>query len=171
MLPNIMQQLRRRVARRLPLLASDHEDLVSQTVTDLARWLKTHPETVVPGNVAALERLAARILNRRIADLFRDATRRWGTVGEEVLEHVPSPTASVERRVLVEKLLRLTAAFIATLDDDERELVMMGSGEADESRALKDVERKRLQRIRERLDNFISERVGAKPADLLRGGD
>jgi DNA-directed RNA polymerase specialized sigma24 family protein len=130
------------------------------------------PESVVTTEDRAhFHGFAMTILMRRIADLFRAQASEWG---RRVAEHdfskelEPAPT-SIERKVLLKQMLQICVEVLASAPEEDRALIAMVTGTGpDVQNALEPSERQRLRRLRLKIAQEISRRLGASVAVLLR---
>lgn len=162
--------------RRIPALKSRHEDLVQETLADLADRIAEGGEGVpaawvaveTPGDEdrAHLARLARTILRRRVADLFRARVRgRADEPVEAEPEAVVSRDASSDRAANTAQLLELTASAMQELSANDREALLLAAerdGERVEGR-MPDKDRQRLSRARSRLLAILRGRLGDNP--------
>lgn len=168
---------------RIPQLASEHEDIVQETLFDLSRWLESDAAKNLPASwfavcgdppsedKARFTRTAHAILRRRIADRFRGAIGAWARastspIGEGDLRS--DERLSPERAVWIAQLLRACVEVLSEASQEERLLVLSLAGAgASAPEALDPTARKRLQRLRRRLERELVRRFGERAAEMM----
>jgi hypothetical protein len=180
-LPALHASLRTHAGRRLPHFPDRAEDLASDAIAGLVRWVRAHRDRVPASWLAAaqppaeaveeLRKLAFAFLRRRMADAARGRAR------ESALEQSPesaegeSRTEEPEREALLRRMVAVCARVLEGSEAEELELVAVSIGSERRSGAFDSAERKRLQRLRLRLSEAIRDELGASAAALLRGND
>jgi hypothetical protein len=165
--------------RHLPALREDHEDLMSDTLVALSTHVSEHAhdlpaswfETISPANKeerSHFYKLGMLILKRRIADLFRRRSSRPLFAIEEAAVNVVDPQPIPDRKIMIRKLLEVTSSLLDEMRTEDRDLVALVSREPGFRQKLTPRERKRLQRVREKLRTRIAEQLGDNVAELLR---
>lgn len=156
----IESRLREQLIRSAASLASDHDDLISETLMDLAIWMRSHPS-------ANEEAVAVTILRRRIADRFRlRSLEPLGRTADAALAETPTDAPSADRATLIGELLEVTLEELQKLTARDRDLIALAA----ESLATRLTvnERQRLHRARRKLGAAIIERLGDSARELLR---
>ena len=169
------------LSRRLLALCADHDDLINETLWALTSRLRRCPSTFPASwfqheppkeeyERAYLHKLAMVILRRRIADLFRKRARFQlvFTVGEYPQDLADPNAPSLERRILLTKVLEIVRLVLDKVKAEDRELIAIICGDTGLRRPLDERERKRLERIRKKLRDEITRRLGSDVTDLLR---
>lgn len=178
-MPTILDEQRVYLLRHLYAFRADHEDLLNEALLTLikqirrrssafpASWFRrTPPEDAAER--AHLHKLAMVILRRRIADLFRKRARLPNLL-HAIDERVPDPNVpSPERQVLLAKVLEVTLTIIDKIKPEDRDLIALISRDDGTRNRLSARERQRLHRVRSKLKDEITRRLGADVADLLR---
>ena len=178
-LPAIARELRNFLVHRCPSLQGEHDDLVSDTLLALTQWMRRHetepaetrPDCVTENERPSIHALAIVILKRRLADLFRLRSREWGrrvSIDASMLASVPSRAVSVERALLLRRMLDITVGVLATLDSEDRDLLACATATLARCRAMTPRERQRLWRARRKIAASIIAELGQPAADLLR---
>jgi hypothetical protein len=180
-LPAIRREQSVYLSRRLRALRADHDDLINEALWALAErlrdrssafpasWFRREPPEDERER-SHLHKLAMVILKRRIADLFRKRAQHpiVFTLGEHRQDvadpHAPSP----ERRILFAKVLEITRSVLEEAKGEDRDLIALVSADTGLRARLDARERKRLQRIRERLRAEIARHLGDDLTTLLR---
>lgn len=173
-LPRTSALARQWLGRRYPSIRHLHEDLIAETVAQLTEYLLSRPAGLPVSWFAAPEPLGQdaqrfrallfTILGRRIQDQFRADFRRWIALIplHELADNTDSDAAGgMDARRLVIGLLQV----LATLPDADRKLmehVALGGAE----RPLDVAERKRADRLRQRLRRELGEKLGQDPNEL-----
>ena len=166
--------------QHLPVIRADHEDLVGDTVLALTRQILDNPseyplswfEPAGPKEEterAYLYKLATVILKRRIADLFRKRQRemRYVSNDEDPSQNVVDPnTEPPDRKILLVRLLKVTSLVLDEMPVEDRDLIAFVANK-EVRKAVNPRDRKRLERIRKKLRDEISRRLGANVQDLL----
>jgi hypothetical protein len=118
---------------------------------------------------AHFHRLAMTILMRRIADLFRARASEWGhRVIDYDFDQEPDRT-NLERKALLRQMLQICVEMLANTPEEDRALLAFVAGEDRRTQsALNPSERQRLKRLRLKLAEEISHRLGATVSELLR---
>jgi hypothetical protein len=179
-LPSVTNELRAYLSRRLPRLQDHHEDILNETLTALVEQLQRHPSafpaswyTPVPATLnedcSRFHRLAMTILMRRIADLFRARASEWGRrVIDYDFDQEPNQT-NLEHQTLLRHMLQICVEVLANTPEEDRALLALVAGEERRSQgALNPSERQRLKRLRLKLSEEISRRLGGTVSELLR---
>lgn len=147
-------------------LALQHADLVQEAAADLLQWLVRHHDTVLAED--DLRRVGFRILQRRVADAFRESVGEWSRQpSERELEGVselpdPSPGANPAQALQHARLMRALVEVLTELGPEERSLLLgdeMGDA-VDEVGPRSAAERQRLSRLRERVRTTLIQRHG-----------
>ena len=179
-LPAITRELRAYLDRKLPHLRDYHEDILSETLTSVVQQLQRRPSafpqswfTPVPvvtnKDHVHFHRLAMTILMRRIADLFRARASEWGRRVTDYDFDKQGDQSSLERKVLLKRMLQICVEVLANSSEEDRALLaLVGGADQPLQNALKPSERQRLRRLRLRLAQEISLRLGATVSELLR---
>lgn len=190
-LPDTERELRAFLVRRLPALRSQHDDLVNDTLLDLAQRVRARdgmPESWYAAASAPIDeasrghfvRLAMTILRRRVADGFRGTAKRWATrATDAALETTATDAPDPTRAAHVGAVLRACIETLADASDHDRELLLSAAGVTArdghdvraEDQPLTPRDRQRLKRLRDRLAATIRERFGDDVATLLRDDD
>ena len=166
--------------RHLPALREDHDDLVGDTLLALTRQISEDPSNYPSKWFGAggprnkdeklyLYKLAMVILKRRIADLFRKRHResQYATDADGDMENVVDTHAKPpDGKILLAKLLKVTLSILDELPVEDRDLIALTTDKR-VHQALNPRDRKRLERIRKKLRNEISRRLGADVQDIL----
>lgn len=165
--------------RHLPALRADHEDLVGDTVLALTKQVlenaSEYPaswfEPSGPNKESEesyLYKLAHVILKRRIADLFRKRQRESHhvSISDDIAQDLADPSESPDRKILLARLIKITSLVLDELTPEDRDLVALTTSKH-LRKAVNPRDRKRLERIRRRLKNEISRRLGADVQNLL----
>lgn len=170
LLPEITRRLRAHLARRLR--PGDHDDLVDEALLGLSLWMRNpaRPLGLAPGEDGERQVTSAAltILQRRIADRYRLDAREWGRridAPDTVVADVPSLDPPADRTVLLRRMLDVTLGVLATLGQEDRDIIALAAAGA---KGLDPRERQRLRRARARIANEISEKLGASAVELLR---
>jgi hypothetical protein len=177
-LPAVESELKAWLLNRLPHRMADHDDLVNETLLCVSQWITKHrnaPEGWFTGQVSKKERnsfyrLAKVILRRRIADLYRLDIRGWGQLmrAEKLqMDDLPSKGASAEHRILLRRMLKITAGVLATLKPEDRDLIAISSIGSSGAHALGARERQRLRRARKKIARAIIAELGESVSELL----
>jgi DNA-directed RNA polymerase specialized sigma24 family protein len=165
--------------KRFPSIATSHEDLVSEAVTDLTALMRRGhgPMTLASwyGNdpppkqdAERFERLAFSILNRRVADHFRGEYKHWVESLEdhpEAEEHHsddPALDEQLDLRRATHALLRLMAQ-LPPRDRAQLEEVALGG-----SSPMNERDRQRLRRLRASLLERLRHELGEDAMSLIR---
>ena len=144
--------LERIVSHRWPTLRDRHADLVADALGDLVAWVERLESNPTDED---LRRVAAKILQRRVADHVRYQIRNYAAARVRDIE---AASASPERRVLAAQALQIVMEELASLSDEDRRLAF---GTMDPDRPPLDAtDRKRLERLRERLRDILERRLG-----------
>jgi DNA-directed RNA polymerase specialized sigma24 family protein len=179
-LPAVTQELRAYLHRRLPSLRDHHEDILNETLAALVEQLQRHssvfPEawftpvlTATNEDCARFHRLAMTILMRRIADLFRARASEWGRRVSDYDFNITPDQTNLERKALLRQMLQICVEVLANTPEEDRALLALVAGEDQRSQsALQPSERQRLRRLRLKLAEEISHRLGATVSELLR---
>lgn len=181
-LETIARDARSYVAARFPALGSLREDVVNEALTDFVQRLSDHREGYPAswftsqgpsdeGERTYLPRLARTILNRRIADQFRRQARQWAqeTSFDETAESLPGATfEDHERRLTLLRMLKVCMETLASMPDEDRQLIAFLTEAAGKDTPLTDAQRQRLHRLRVRLAEAIRARLGESVASLLK---
>ncbi|HSS20664.1 MAG TPA: hypothetical protein VLL54_11365 [Pyrinomonadaceae bacterium] len=180
-IPTIKNEHLKYVRRHLPALREDHDDLIGDTLLALTNHLNRYSDRLptswfrssAPAKKAErehLHRLAKVILKRRIADLFRKrASPKWYLPAAEPEEDVADPRVVLpDRQIMVRRLLEATSALLDEMPPEDRDFVELVFSEPGFHRALNPGERKRLQRVREKIKARIIEQLGDNVTELLR---
>lgn len=134
---------------------------MQQTLTDTIAWFgEMARESYAERDV---QRIALRILQRRLADRFRRAARTQAS-SALIIEEARPDRMSLSRETLLRLLLRLCADFLSGLSVEERTLMVEGRKSG---APLSAIQRKRRERLRERLRGFIRESTGEEIDALL----
>ncbi len=147
-----------------PALANAHGDLVQQTSADLLYWASNHQSKNYTEEV---RQVGFRILQRRVADMFRDPARSWTSTGDDepateaglnVLDGDSEPSKSAEYF----ELLKAIVSVLSGLPKEERELLlrMDFSSEVIGHRPLTDAQRQQLSRLRQRMRHLLLKNHG-----------
>lgn len=169
------------LSRRLRVLRADHDDLINDALWALTERLRHRPSAFPESwfrreppeeerERSHLHKLAMVILKRRVADLFRKRTQRpvVFTLGECQHDLADPNAPSPERRMLFARVLEITRLVLEEAKDEDRDLIALVSADTDLRTRLDARERKRLQRIRERLRAEIARHLGDDVTTLLR---
>ncbi len=179
-LPAIRAEYQKYLRRRLPALREDHDDLLSETMFALSAHINRRVQdlpmawfrSTVPANEderLRLYKLGMLILKRRIADLLRlRSSHRWFATTNEPSVEAIDPQPIPDRQIMIRRLLEVTANLLDEMEPEDRDLVALVSREPGFRQSLNPRERKRLQRIREKLKARIAERLGDEVTELLR---
>ncbi|MEA2203246.1 MAG: hypothetical protein QOE77_22 [Blastocatellia bacterium] len=177
---NIRDKHRVYLRRHLPALRSDHDDLMSDTLLGLITYIESRPNALPPSwfkpssptdetERERLYKLAMLILKRRVADLFRQRSSQQTFLPiDEPAHEVPDSHVPPDRQILLERLLEVTGALLDEMTPKDRDLVALLSKELGFRKSLNPRERKRLQRLRKRLKDEVTRRLGLQVAELLR---
>ena len=187
----------RYLRNRLPALRAYHDDLIGDTTVALTRQIQTKApefpaswfESKPPTNEAErshLHKLAMVILKRRVADLFRKQSKQiasYTSIDDVATQKLAQSTAEYSyRKILLLQLIEITFSVLDEMPVEDRDLVALISRDRNFRKALNDREtghsyfrktlndreRQRLRRIRKKLRQEISRRLGADVADFLR---
>lgn len=161
-LPELREMGLAYVRRHLPDRPAEHEDLVHEALLGVSEWTRGMPRV----SREDARRVTMAILKRRVADLFRDQTRRWAQQDDERA----AATTLDPREVLISRAVRATVGFLADASKEDRMLVslLLADGVRAEARPLTDAERKRLERLRHRLRAHLLETLGDSLSEILK---
>ena len=165
---------------RLPAFRGDHDDLVHETLFALTKHLRKYgsslPEswfdsnnTVSSAEKSRFHKLAMVILKRRIADFFRKRAplSNLSSINTDALQVADANAPSPERNILLAKMFQVTLSVLDEMKPKDRDLVMLISEDVQFRKSLGPRERQRLHRIRRRLKDEITRRLGAEASELL----
>lgn len=147
-------------------LASQHSDLVQEAAADLLHWLVGRHDTALAED--DLRRVGFRILQRRVADAFRESVGEWSRQpSERELEgasELPDtrPGANPPQALQHARLMRALVEVLTELSPEERSLLLGDEiGDANKDAAPRSAaERQRLSRLRERVRTTLMQRHG-----------
>lgn len=145
--------------RRWPGLDTIHEDLVGDTLRDLtASFRVDSARSESPEDQARAQ--ATTILRRRVVDHFRRPVAEFAE--ETIGEAISDPSGLSEAQILYRRALRRTLAFLAEQSHEDRALLL------DEIEgALSSALRKRRQRLRADLREWLESDLGADASELF----
>jgi DNA-directed RNA polymerase specialized sigma24 family protein len=178
-LPTIKAELIGYLRRRVPALRIEHDDLLSDALWSLAKYLEQHSPTLPPSwfndrpptkeERSRLHKLATVILKRRIADHFRKSSpfQDYVDISDIDLAY-ESHAVGHERRVIVTRILAVVQSTLDRMSSEDRDLIILVSERDDSSDALDDRDRKRLERIRKKLKERIAQKLGPEAAALVK---
>lgn len=171
--------------QRLPALRADYPELISQTRLAITKLIAENPSNYPASWFAPGEpeedaerwyfyKLANTILKRRAVDLLRRHQREtrfsdFSRKQEAIYEIADTSSQAPDRKILLAELLKITDSILDGMAVEDRDLVALVAIAAEEGKhlALNPRNRKRLERIRKRLRNEISRRLGANLRELL----
>jgi hypothetical protein len=166
-----------RLRKAYPSIRAVHDDLVGDAVLNLTQHLKRRPVELPsrwfePGDpcqrdIERFQQLAFTVLNRRIADHFRNHYRRW-------LDHIdPQPTDAqlsgddAGTALDLRRVARAISAAMDLLPEADRALLReVALGGADGPMTVRD--RQRLRRLRSKLLESLRATLKEDPIDLIR---
>lgn len=179
-LPALERQLNIDVAKRMPGYPAEQNDVVQSIIAELIEVIERRPDrfpspwfsaSAPPDETdrVALVKVARSLLRWRVADLHRREAKRYAS------NHVEALTDSkhlADRELLFRELIMVCVDVVSGLSDDDRNILNHASGFAlgtDTRRGkLTARERKRLERIRKRLNGVVRKRFGMDVDELLR---
>lgn len=180
-LPAIRREQSVYLSARLRAFSADHDDLINEALWALTERLRGRPAAFPVSwfrreppederERSHLHKLAMVILKRRVADLFRKRARHpvMFTLGEHRQDFADPGAPSPERRILCARVLEITRSVLEEAKCEDRDLIALVSADAGLRARLDARERKRLQRIRERLRAEIARHLGDDVMTLLR---
>lgn len=169
--------------RHFPGIANAHDDIASEAKTQLAEqivrderdyprsWYEAGPSEDSSEHDYFFQ-LAQTILRRRIADHFREKSLAWAR--DVDIDSIPEESLSEnrqsdERRATLEKMLKLSIQFMATLPPEDRLLVArLAEGAGADKIPYTAAERQRVHRMRKKLADQMREQLGESVTSLLR---
>jgi hypothetical protein len=83
------------------------------------------------------------------------------------MDDLPSKGASAEHRILLRRMLKITAGVLATLKPEDRDLIAISSIGSSGAHALGARERQRLRRARKKIARAIISELGDSVSELL----
>jgi hypothetical protein len=180
-LPAIRHEQSIYLSRHLLAFRADHDDLINEALWALTDRIRRR-RSVFPDSWFRCERpekddersylhkLAMIILRRRIADFFRKcAPAQIMFTVDECLEDLADPDApSPERRIMLAKILEITRSVLEKAKAEDRDLIALICADTGLRNQLNGRERKRLQRLREKLRVEIARRLGDDVTELLQ---
>ncbi len=159
--------LRQFLRRRYRLLASEHDDLIQQTLEDLLRYFDSL-DGALPDS-AEWPALGTAILKRRVIDRFRSAVGRATVSIDEMMEedllHARSEVG-VDQLVQYRQLLAVLLNLVGRLPTEDQGL-LLEELDTSEHAPLTATSRKHLSRLRQRLREQLKSRVGPGADELF----
>lgn len=172
------------LGRKFPTIRRLHEDLVSETVVQLAAHLSRPPEGLPPtwfqqadpkeGDTRRFHALAQTVLKRRVMDHFRADFRHWAHElppdddgSREQASEQSGAGHDVGSALDLVRAARALVTLLAELPDEDRllmEEVALGGRDG----PLEGRERQRVHRLRQRLLDALRARLGHDPVELLK---
>lgn len=179
--PTIRAEFIRYLKRHVPALRNDHDDLISDTLWSLTKYVEQNSSTLPPSwfhdrspndeERSRLHKLATVILKRRIADYFRKRVPPRDQVDISSEEYAyESHAVGHERKVIVTKILDVVRSALDRMSAEDRDLILLVSEDAESSDALDTRDRQRLHRIRKKLRLRIAQQLGPEAAALVKTG-
>jgi len=176
-LPVIRSELAAYLARRVPALRADHDDILNDSLLAITQQIRLHPLDFPeswfcfeqPGNEeekSRLRKLSMVILQRRIADVFRKRASLLGVQGQ-LNEEANFHQSTAERTLLVARMLEITLLFLSKIPVEDRDLLALVAGPQAPRKVLDQNERQRLHRLRTKLRDEIARQLGADSYDFL----
>jgi DNA-directed RNA polymerase specialized sigma24 family protein len=168
--------LRRKFAR----LAHIHEDLISEALLGVATHLgEARPPGAPSGwfgtddppeeDQARFRALCFAILSRRVNDHFRSKVSRWLERSHQLAEEqdVPSPHPEPDAAL---DLRRAVSGVLSAIDALSRgdQLLLERAIFSDSLGPMVPSDRQRLHRLRSRLTERLTTRLGTNPLELIR---
>jgi DNA-directed RNA polymerase specialized sigma24 family protein len=128
-----------------------HQDLVQDAAEDLIRWIDSR--MAKPPTEDEIRAVGFRILQRRVADVFRDKVAHWADIKDSEVEQIDfsttaNPTKAISHAQLIKALVRL----LARLRPDDRDLLLGRElGSVTQDPPVSAASRQRLHRLRSQL--------------------
>jgi hypothetical protein len=178
-LPAIRARQHSYLNSRLPALSAEHEDLLNATLLSLTKYIRNNAETLPkswfghspPENTEEAKRLHALAhftLRRRIVDLFRKRMSLTSLSDpHNPIDVADLKAASLDKKMLVAKLLRVTISALDEISPEDRDLIALISEDDGIRKALNPRDRQRLHRARKKLKRIIASQMGAELEELL----
>lgn len=168
------------LSRRLPAFSGDHDDLLNDALFALTKhlwrygsslpvsWFDSN-DTANDADKSRFHKLAMVILKRRIADFFRKRAplSNLSSIEYDALQVADANAPSPERKILLAKMFQVTLSVLDEMNPTDRDLVTLISEDVQFRKSLGPRERQRLHRIRRRLKDEITRRLGAEASELL----
>lgn len=147
---------------RHPRLDSVHMDIVQQTAADLLQWQTEQLEQSSPD---LLQKIGFRILQRRVADVFRDPVKRWASleIPDIALLVETSSTASNDEplhALEADRFIKALIDLLADLEPSDRALLLRAADPAVGASPLTIAKRQRLSRLRKQMRRTLRVRHG-----------
>lgn len=173
-LADFPQAALRYLRRRFPSAGHLHDDLLGDALVDLTallqgRYAQSLAAPTDEERLKRLHRLAYTILDRRVADhfrqLYRQNTEHIDDVPEEQLPSSGDQDAGA--RLDTRRVVRVLMALLDEMSPDDR-LLVTGAEMRDERTPRSDRDRQRLRRLRQQLTEKLRARLGEEALTLLR---
>ena len=158
-LDRLAAKLRNYLRRRWPSLRADHDDLVASTFEAMLR----RPDHGL-SDLDKVSPLAFTILERRIADSYRASVRRYAA---QPLLQGPTFQAPLESVLTRRRALRVSLGYLASLEPQDRELLLDLVSDSDLPKPLDPRLRKRRQRLVDDLRRLLEQAMGESVRDIL----
>lgn len=135
-------------------LEPHHADLLQEAAAALLSWGKING---VRTSAEDIRRVGFRILQRRVADAYREEVQRWAEEPLAAEQADPDASSDPPTALAHKQLLRTLVAFLTTLSAEDRELLIgKETGEYEkEPGAMSSAERQRLVRLRRRVSELL----------------
>lgn len=170
------------LGKRFPTLRGLHEDLISETVLQLANHLSRRPPDLPaawfgqvapsPDDARRFQALAHTVLNRRVTDQFRADFRQWAhelplDEEDDTAATPVAPTGDAARALDLARAARALMTLLAGLPEQDR-LLMEEVALGGRDTPLDARERQRVHRLRQRLLEALRTSLGHDPVELLK---
>ena len=161
--------LRQFLRRRYRLLASEHDDLVQQTLEGFLRFVSARADRAPPAE--EWPAIARTILKRRIADRFRDSALHAAVAIEDLddnAQELVDQGADVDDVVRYRRLLSAVAVLISEMNSADQALLLDEVAPTSAPPvAMSSTDRKRLSRLRESLRERLRLKFGVEPDEYF----
>jgi hypothetical protein len=173
-LADFTRPAQRYLRRRFPSLGYLHDDLLGDALFDLTalltgRYAESLAAPTDDERLKRFHRLAYTILDRRVADhfrqLYRQNTQHIDDVPEEQLPSSGDPDAGA--RLDARRAVDVLVALLDEMSPEDR-LLVTGAEMRDERAPRSDRDRQRLRRLRQQLTEKLRARLGEEALTLLR---
>ncbi len=171
--PLLLSSLARRTGRD----PAAREDILHDTMLSITLSIRNHPGSwpcswlesspPPPQDQARFRRFARTVLRRRLADQHRGGALRWAQLQQESFTHSASLPSRGDHSIQMGQILTQAVGILALLPEEDRALVSHLIDADPRHEALTPKERKRIERIRNRLRAAMSEALGEDIASLL----